>query len=75
MIYFDKNGKLVVTEEQIEGVNSERAVFMDCPGVTIHGYTGSTAEAYAREHGLAFEPITDEGSAGKFDSIIDKYGN
>ena len=32
-------------------------LFADCPNVTIHGYSGSTAEAYAREYGIPFEPI------------------
>lgn len=32
-------------------------LFADCPNVTIHGYPGSTAEAYAREYGIPFEPI------------------
>lgn len=32
-------------------------LFADCPNVTIHGYPGSTAEAYAERYGIRFEPI------------------
>lgn len=32
-------------------------LFADCPQVTIHAYEGSTAHAYALEHGLNFEAI------------------
>ena len=32
-------------------------LFADSPNVVIHGYAGSTAEAFAKEKGLAFEEI------------------
>lgn len=35
----------------------EAPLFADCPEVTIHAYPGSTAERYAAEHGLKFEPL------------------
>lgn len=40
-----------------EDAESTPPLFADCPDVTIHGYPGSTAEAYAKEHGIAFEAI------------------
>ncbi len=40
--------------------DDDMTVFGDCPDVTIHAYPGSTAEAYAAEHGLRFEPIQEE---------------
>ena len=32
-------------------------LFASCPEVTLHGYAGSTAEAYAARYGLRFEAI------------------
>lgn len=34
-------------------------VFADCKNITIHGYRGSTAEAYAKENGVKFVAIDD----------------
>ncbi len=44
-----------VTIEKDE--DSTPFLFADCPDVTIHGYPGSTAEAYAKEHGIPFEAV------------------
>jgi len=41
-----------------EGVFKKRC-FTGCPNVTIHGYPGSTAEAFALDKGIPFEPIAD----------------
>ena len=43
-------------DTQIAGM-FKRSCFTGCPQVILHGYPGSTAEAFAREHSLPFEPI------------------
>ena len=59
-VYIKNGSELVYEPYAIETLDDEgMTVFGDCPNVTIHAYPGSTAEAYAAEHGLRFEPITD----------------
>ena len=38
-------------------MDRDRALFDDSPALTIHAHQGSTAEAYAKEHGIRFEMI------------------
>ena len=38
------------------------SLFASCPGVTLHGYAGSTVETYAKTNGLRFAPIADSAS-------------
>lgn len=53
-----QEGELISTKESLESTYDETPLlFADCPDVTIHGYPGSTAEAYAAEHGINFERI------------------
>ena len=63
--YESISGEIIGLEDSgyipVEEGSGEPPLFADCPGVTIHAYEGSTAQAYALAHGLAFEPLEAQG--------------
>ena len=53
-----ENGNLVWNSISLEASKEDvPMLFTDSPDVVIHGYAGSTAEAYAKSQGIAFEVI------------------
>ena len=55
---YDLDSGELIDEEHIERQNGP--VFEDVPSLTIHGYPGSNAEAYAKQYGIAFVSLTGE---------------
>jgi len=72
---YDRESNIITDFEDLvlESVKDEsRHIFTDCPNVTIHAYPGSTAEAYAKKHGLRFEAIETETDISPIDVFINR---